>query len=213
MFYDFTKRLLDIFGATMGLVIFSPLMLVVWAAIKITSPGPGIFTQPRITKGGRVFRMYKFRSMRVWGDSDEAFFKENPELLKKYQANSWKLPLDEDPRVTKVGRFIRKSSLDELVQFLNVLKGEMSIVGPRAFRPEELEKQQEVHPETKPYVKDLLTVKPGITGPWQVGGRSNVTFVDRVKLDALYSKRRSLLYDLWIIIKTPLAVIHQEGAT
>lgn len=211
MFYDFTKRLLDIAGALLGLVIFFPVMAAVWVAIKVNSPGPAIFTQPRVTTGGRVFRMYKFRSMYL--NADEVYLHTNPELLKRYQANSWKLPLDEDPRVTGVGRFIRKSSLDELVQFLNVLKGEMSIVGPRAFRPEELEKQQEVHPETKPYVRDLLTVKPGITGPWQVGGRSNVTFVDRVRLDAEYSKRRSILYDLWIIIKTPLAVIHQEGAT
>lgn len=211
MFYNFTKRLLDIIGAALGLVIFSPVIAGVWLAIKVNSSGPSIFTQPRVTRGGKVFKMYKFRSMYL--NADELYLHSNPKLLKKYHSNSWKLPLDEDPRVTSVGRFIRKSSLDELVQFLNVLKGEMSIVGPRAFRPEELEKQQEVHPETKPYVRDLLTVKPGITGPWQVGGRSNVTFVDRVKLDAEYSKRRSLLYDLWIIIKTPLAVIHQEGAT
>lgn len=211
MFYNFTKRLLDIIGAALGLVIFSPVIVAVWVAIKVNSSGPAIFTQPRVTRGGKVFKMYKFRSMYL--NADELYLHSNPKLLKKYHSNSWKLPLDQDPRVTSVGRFIRKSSLDELVQFLNVLKGEMSIVGPRAFRPEELERQQEVHPETKQFVKDLLTVKPGITGPWQVGGRSNVTFVDRVKLDAEYSKRRSLLYDLWIIIKTPLAVIHQEGAT
>lgn len=212
MFYDFAKRAIDFVGAFFGLMIFIPVMIVIALAIMRESKGPAIFTQPRVSRGGKTFRMQKFRSMLVWGTSDQEFLNKYPKLMEKFRANNWKIPAEEDPRITKIGRFIRKTSIDELPQFWNVLTGDMSLVGPRAFRPEELEEQMKKFPETKKYVEQMLTVKPGITGPWQVGGRSKIDFPERVRMDAEYAKKRSLLYDLKIIIKTPLAVIHQEGA-
>lgn len=151
--------------------------------------------------------MHKFRSMVL--DAEDLLARD-PVLLEQYRTGSYKLK--NDPRITRVGKLIRKTSLDELPQLWDVLIGYMSIVGPRAYRAVELQNQQIVYPETKPFVKDLLTVKPGITGPWQIGGRSNINFDKRVKIDAEYARRRSIRFDLWIIIKTPLAVIQQEGA-
>ena len=117
-----------------------------------------------------------------------------------------------DPRITKFGSFLRKSSIDETPQFFNVLRGEMSLVGPRAYFPAELIEQGEKYPEAKPYIEELKTVKPGITGPWQVGGRAQIEFVDRAKMDAGYAHKRSLVYDLLIILKTPFAMISAKGA-
>jgi len=131
-------------------------------------------------------------------------------LLEEYKKSSYKL--HNDPRVTKVGKFLRKHSLDEIPQFVNVLKGEMSLVGPRAYYPFELEEQQEKYPLTKQLVKEVLEVKPGITGPWQVSGRSEINFDKRIEMDAKYARRRSLLYDLIILAKTPLAMITGKGA-
>src|SRR5687768_9503751 len=137
MNYEFWKRVLDILGSVVGILIFSPFMLVIAVAIKLDSTGP-VFadTPPRVSKDGKLFKMYKFRSM-VVGAAE--ILKQNPELYKKYKENSYKLPLDEDPRITKVGRFIRKTSVDELPQFFNIFRGEMSLVGPRAYYPFELE--------------------------------------------------------------------------
>ena len=207
MIYRISKRLIDFFISFFGLLILWPVMLVVAVAIMLDSKGPAIFTQERVTKDGRSFMMHKFRSMIL--NAEELLYKD-PVLLKQYESGSYKLR--DDPRITRVGRFIRKTSLDELPQLWDVLVGDMSIVGPRAYRPIELKKQQIVYPETKPHVKDLLTVKPGITGPWQISGRSKINFDQRVRMDATYAKRQSIFYDLWIIIKTPLAVIQQEGA-
>lgn len=208
MFYDFTKRAIDFILVCIGLFFGLPLMAIIAVAIKLDSKGPSIFRQERVTKGGKSFYMYKFRSMIL---NAEQLLYNDPQLLSEYESGSYKIK--KDPRITKVGNIIRKTSLDELPQFWNVLMGEMSFVGPRAYRPIELKKQQMVYPESKPFVKALLTVKPGITGPWQVGGRSNINFDQRVKMDAYYAQRRSLLYDLWIILKTPIAVIHREGAS
>jgi lipopolysaccharide/colanic/teichoic acid biosynthesis glycosyltransferase len=135
----------------------------------------------------------------------------HPELYEEYKRNSYKL--ENDPRIIRGGKFIRRTSIDELPQFINIFKGEMSLVGPRAYFPFELRDQQIEFPETKPYVEKLLTVKPGVTGPWQVGGRSKIGFVERTKMDAAYAERRSVLYDLYIILKTPLAVVQQRGAS
>ena len=207
MFYDVSKRIIDFTLAFFGLMVAIPRMVVVAIAIKLDSSGPAIFRQRRVTKGGVSFMMFKFRSMVI--NAEDVLYRDK-ELLSQYELGSYKLKFD--PRVTRVGKFIRKTSLDELPQFWNVLVGDMSIVGPRAYRPAELRKQQVVYPETKESVNDLLTVKPGITGPWQISGRSNINFDQRVKMDAAYANRRSIFNDLWIIIKTPLAVIHQEGA-
>lgn len=136
--------------------------------------------------------------------------KRNKKMLEEYKRNSYKLR--NDPRVTKIGKILRRTSIDELPQLFNVLKGEMSLVGPRAYLPDELEEQQEVYPDTKPLVKTLLMAKPGLTGYWQVSGRSNINFDQRIKMDADYVRRRSLLYDFWLILKTFPALFSGKGA-
>lgn len=208
MLYAIQKRILDFVISFFALMLLWPVMILVAVAIKLDSKGPAVFRQERVTKDGLSFMMHKFRSMVI---NAEEVLQANPKLLKQYESGSYKLK--DDPRVTRVGKFIRKTSLDELPQLWDVLMGDMSIVGPRAYRPVELQKQQIVYPETKPHVKALLTVKPGITGPWQISGRSNINFDQRVRMDALYAKKQSILYDILIILKTPKAVIQQEGAT
>ncbi len=131
-------------------------------------------------------------------------------LYEEYKKGGYKLR--GDPRITRVGRFIRKYSIDEMPQFLNSLKGDMSIVGPRAYYPDELRDQQKEYPNTKDAVKIVLSVKPGITGVWQVTGRSGINFDKRIQLDADYATRRSILYDIYIMAKTPLAMLSGKGA-
>jgi len=199
------KRLIDIFSSIIILTIFSPILLVVSVLIKISSPGPIIFRQKRVGKN-QLFFMYKFRSMLI-GDNDK-FLRENyPELWKKYKANDWKLSAKEDPRITPIGKFIRSTSIDEMPQFINVLKGEMSLVGPRAYRDEELKEYSQKYPQTKKYISVIRSAKPGITGPWQVSGRNELSFEKRAKMDAEYIINRSLAEELLIILKTPLAMI------
>lgn len=207
-FYNIAKRLLDIVGAVVGLIIFSPIMFLTAIYIKLISPGLVFADIPeRVGKDAKKFRMYKFRSMIP---NAHAYLLQHPELYEEYKRNSYKL--ENDPRILRGGNFIRRTSIDELPQFINVLKGEMGLVGPRAYFPFELRDQQRVFPESRPYVERLLKVKPGITGPWQVGGRSEVSFVERAKIDAGYADRRSILYDLLILLKTPLAVVQAKGA-
>jgi len=199
------KRGIDVFSALFLIIIFSPILIICAILIKITSPGPIIFKQLRVGRNG-LFFMFKFRSMRI-GDNDK-FLKDNyPELWKKYKANDWKLSASEDPRITPIGKFIRSTSIDEMPQFLNVLKGEMSLVGPRAYRDEELKEYASKYPKTKKYIEVIRSAKPGITGPWQVSGRNELSFEKRAKLDADYIINRSLAEELLIILKTPFAMI------
>lgn len=208
MFYDFVKRLMDISGGLIGLIIFSPLLIAVSLAIKVNSKGPVMADTPmRVGKNGKLFKMFKFRSM-VVGAQD--LLQKNPELLKEYKKNSYKL--HNDPRVTTVGKFIRKFSIDEFPQFYNILMGEMSIVGPRAYYPFELEEQQKKYPKSRDFVKVILSSKPGLTGVWQVSGRSEINFDKRVEMDAQYVQRRSVLYDIYLILKTIPAVLFGRGA-
>lgn len=210
MFYDFAKRLGDLMGSFVALTILSPLLLIIAIAIKLDSPGPILADIPmRVGRNGKLFKMYKFRSMVVGA---QEMLNSNPELLKKYKQNSYKLSIDEDPRITKVGKFIRKTSIDELPQIINILQGDMSLVGPRAYYPFELEEQQIKHPDSRKYVKIILSGKPGLTGLWQVSGRSQINFDKRVQMDAAYIKRRSILYDIFIILKTIPAVLSGKGA-
>lgn len=210
MLYDFFKRLLDVVGAVMGLIVLSPLLLLTAIMIRLDSRGPILADAPmRVGVNGRLFKMYKFRSM-VVGAYD--ILKKNPRLYKKYKQQSYKLEIGEDPRITKFGRFIRKSSLDELPQLLNILRGEMSLVGPRAYYPFELEEQQKKYPKSKEFVKIILSAKPGLTGVWQVSGRSNINFDKRVEMDAQYVQRRSVLYDIYLVFKTIPAVLFGTGA-
>ncbi|MFC1621883.1 sugar transferase [Patescibacteria group bacterium] len=209
MFYDITKRFVDIVGGILGLIIFSPVTLLSMLWVKLVSPEGPVFadTPNRIGKDGRKFRMFKIRSMIPNG---QQWLEDRPEWLKKYRENDYKL--DPDPRLIKGAKFLRKTSIDEMPQFINVILGQMSLVGPRAYFPFELKQQEKKFPETAQDIKTLLTVKPGITGPWQVGGRSEIPFPRRANIDAGYAKRRSILYDLLIILKTPLAVLSQKGS-
>lgn len=211
MLYNAIKRFIDIFGSIVGLIIFSPIFLITIVAIELDSPGPILADTPkRVGKNGKEFKFLKFRSMipnaHQLLHTDPRFKK----LLEEYKKSSFKL--HDDPRITRVGKFIRKHSIDETPQFFNALKGEMSLVGPRAYYPFELEEQQKKYPQTKELVREVLEVKPGITGPWQVSGRSEINFDKRIEMDAKYARRRSIVYDLIIIIKTPLAMITGKGA-
>lgn len=209
--YETLKRFSDILFSLVLLIIFSPVIFLVALAIKLDSSGPVLADTPeRVGKNGKLFKMYKFRSM-VQNAHD--ILRENPDfakLLDEYKKGSYKLK--NDPRITTVGRFIRKYSLDEVPQFLNILFGEMSLVGPRAYYPDELREQQKKYPHTQDAVKVVLSVKPGLTGYWQVSGRSEINFDKRIAMDAHYVKQRSLLYDLWIVVKTPWAMLSAKGA-
>lgn len=202
---------MDIFFSIVLLIIFSLVIICVMILIKLDSAGPVLADTPeRVGKNGRFFKMYKFRSMI---QNAHGMLRENPEFAKlfvAYKKGSYKLK--NDPRITRVGRFIRKHSIDEVPQFINVLKGEMSLVGPRAYYPDELKEQQLKYPDTKDAVRIVLSVKPGITGYWQVTGRSEINFDKRIKMDADYVKKRSIIYDLYIIVKSPWAMISGKGA-
>lgn len=211
MCYNFLKRLVDIALALIIGLFFLPICLITALAIKVETPGP-IFadTPSRVGKDGRTFRLYKFRSM-IAGAHDlllkDPKFKK---LYEEYKKSSYKL--HDDPRWTQVGKFIRKYSIDEVPQLINVFKGEMSLVGPRPYYPDELEAQQRLYPETRDLVKEVLSVKPGITGVWQVSGRSAINFDKRVAIDAEYARRKSLIYDFGIVFKSPWAMISGRGA-
>lgn len=211
MFYDFAKRVIDILGSIIGIILLSPILLLTAVAIKLDSRGPILADTPmRVGRNGELFQMFKFRSM-VLGAHD--LLHKNPRfarLLKHYRQNSYKI--EKDPRVTKVGKFIRKYSIDELPQLFNILKGEMTMVGPRAYYTFELEDQQKKFPNSREFVKIILSAKPGLTGLWQVSGRSEINFDARVEMDAQYVQRRSILYDIFLLIKTVPAVIIGRGA-
>ncbi|MCL4360135.1 sugar transferase [Patescibacteria group bacterium] len=211
MRYRATKRIIDLAGAVILLILFAPIWMVTAVCILLDSPGPVLADTPRrVGQDGKLFTLYKFRSMVVNAHeklrSDPALVK----LFAEYKRNSYKLK--EDPRVTRVGKFIRKHSLDEIPQLVNVIRGEMSLVGPRPYYPDELVEQQRKYPHTKHLVKVVLSAKPGITGYWQVSGRSEVNFDKRIKMDADYVKQRSVVFDLTILFKSPWAMISGKGA-
>ena len=198
------KRIIDIVAGLVGLIVLIPISLI----IKIVSMCNGdfgkiMFTQMRIGKDGKEFKFYKFRSMVP--NADEVLFKlleENEELAKEYKKNK---KLKDDPRITKVGKFIRKYSIDELPQLLNVLKGDMSLIGNRPYLPREKD-------DMGNYFNDIVKTKPGITGYWQVSGRSDVSFETRLKLEQYYSNHCGLKMDIKIFFKTFSAVFGGKGA-
>ena len=210
--FIFSKRIIDILLSLVLLILFSPIILVVAVAIKLDSKGPILADTPeRVGKNGKLFYPYKFRSMIV---NAYTLLKTDPKFKKAYeeQQKGGNYKIKNDPRITGAGTIIRKYSLDEIPQILNVLHGEMSLVGPRPYYPEELKRQQELYPHTKKLVKEVLSVKPGITGYWQVSGRSELNFDKRIQMDAEYARKRSIMYDFWIIFKTPWAMISGKGA-
>jgi lipopolysaccharide/colanic/teichoic acid biosynthesis glycosyltransferase len=207
----FLKRFLDIVLSLILIILFLPLALVIAILIKLDSSGPIFADVPeRVGENGRKFKMYKFRSMIVNAHYLLRTNKRFKKLYEEYKRGNYKLK--DDPRVTKIGRLIRKHSLDEIPQLFNVLKGEMSLVGPRAYYPDELSYQQKKFPNTKSLFKKVLSVKPGITGLWQVSGRSDLDFEKRIALDASYVDNLSLVNDLKIILKTPWVMITGKGA-
>lgn len=209
--YNITKRLLDIIGATLAIIAFSPFLILAAVWIKLVSPDGPIFLEPevdkRVGKDGKEFKMYKFRTMMY---KAQEWLASQPELYKKYQENGYKL--DPDPRWIRGAKFIRKASIDEMPQFFNVLKGDMSLVGYRAYYAFEIKEQIQRFPAAKEYLEQAMIVKPGITGVWQTSGRSEVGFLERAKMDAEYAKRKSIVYDLRILLKTPFAVLSGKGA-
>lgn len=210
MYYT-SKRIFDVCSAIFLLVVFSPIILLTAIAIKLDSSGPVFADTPmRVGQRGKLFRMYKFRSMVQNAYEILSTDPEYKKLYEEYKKSGFKLK--HDPRVTRVGGFIRKYSLDEIPQFINVLKGDMSLVGPRAYYADELNYQQKKYPQTQEAVKIVLSVKPGITGLWQVSGRSQINFDKRIQMDAKYAERHSLMYDIYIIGKTPKAMLSAKGA-
>lgn len=196
------KRFIDIIAALILGIIFLPIWIIIPVLIKLDSPGPIIYKHKRVGKGGKEFWLYKFRTM--VHNADEILFRQNPRLLAKFRQGDWKLA--RDPRITTLGRIMRSITIDEFPQLYNILKGEMSLVGPRAYLKKELISQQQKYPYTQVLIKDILSVKPGITGPWQTSGRNVIPFDKRAQMDAHYARNLSLIKDLWIILKTPQAM-------
>ncbi|WP_353056029.1 sugar transferase [Mesobacillus subterraneus] len=198
--YLISKRLMDIFGALVGIILLSFIFLIVAFFIKIEDPkGPVFFSQKRVGLKGKEFMMFKFRSMVT--DAEEKL----KDLLEHNEVSGAMFKMKEDPRVTKIGKFIRKTSIDELPQLFNVLKGEMSLVGPRPPLPREVK-------EYTDYDKQRLLVIPGCTGLWQVSGRSNIGFKEMVQLDLEYIQKRTFLYDIKIIFKTVKVLLGSKDA-
>ncbi|MEH7350250.1 sugar transferase [Gottfriedia acidiceleris] len=188
--YLFTKRLMDLFGAIFGLILLLPVFILVAIFIKLEDPkGPIFFFQTRVGKNGKEFKMYKFRSMVT--DAEERL----KELQKYNEVSGAMFKMKDDPRITSIGKFIRKTSIDELPQFINVLLGDMSLVGPRPPLPREVD-------EYTDYDKQRLLITPGCTGLWQVSARNSVGFDEMVQLDLSYINNRSIVYDIKIILKT-----------
>nr|WP_303252403.1 sugar transferase [uncultured Ruminococcus sp.] len=198
--YDFFKRIFDIVCSLVALIILSPVFLIMAILVKTTSEGPVFFAHKRVGKNGKEIKIYKFRSMVT--NAEELIKQFTPEQKAEYEKN---FKLENDPRITKVGKFMRKTSLDELPQLLNILKGDISIVGPRPVT--------EVETEIYGNYRDmLLSVKPGLTGFWAANGRSDTTYTRRRAMEIYYVKNRSLWLDIKIIFKTFVSVFKGEGA-
>lgn len=197
--YNFIKRVFDILVSIVLIILLSPLWLIVAIIIKIESKGPVIFKQIRVGENERHFMFYKFRTMRHGAEK----LKDSLKHLSDIDGPVFKIK--RDPRITRVGKFLRKSSIDELPQLFNILKGDMTLVGPRPPVPEEVKKYGKRE-------RGRLTVRPGLTGLWQVSGRNDISFVEWVELDLYYIKYRSLILDLKILIRTIPAVLSGKGA-
>ena len=203
--YNFIKRIIDIIGALIGIIILIPATVIVYIARKILKEdnGPLFYEQLRYGKNGKVFRLYKFRSMCIGADKKlKEYLEKNEDARKEFEKTH---KLQNDPRITKIGNFLRKTSLDELPQMINILKGDMSFVGPRPV----VEKEVEEYGKNK---EKFLSVRPGLTGYWQVNGRSNTTYEERMEMELYYVDNCSLWLDIKIFLKTFITVFRKEGA-
>ncbi|WP_191363823.1 sugar transferase [Limosilactobacillus oris] len=201
--YLFFKRLTDIVLSLGALIVFSPIFLFIFIASRFgENKGPVFFKQVRIGKNGKPFKIYKFRSMVVGADE---LLHQNHELYAKYVKNNYKLEPDEDPRVTKLGAWLRRTSIDEIPQFINTLKGDMSIIGPRPVVKEELK-------EYGDRVDKFLSVKPGAMGLWQASGRSNVGYPERCDMELSYVDNASYWFDCKIMFKNIISIFKHTGA-
>ena len=203
--YKFTKRIIDIIGSIIGILILIPTTLIIYLARKVSKEdkGPLFYEQLRYGKNGKVFRLYKFRSMCIGADKKlKEYLENNDEAREEFEKTH---KLQNDPRITEIGNFLRKSSLDELPQMINILKGDMSFVGPRPV----VEKEVEEYGTNK---DKFLSVRPGLTGYWQVNGRSNTTYEERMKMELYYVDNCSLWLDIKIFFKTFITVFKKEGA-
>lgn len=206
--YPFLKRLFDLFFSLTFILVFSPLYLLLALLIKWNSRGPILYVGKRLGKGGKYISIFKFRTMYI--DAEKRLKKmldNNPKMKEEWEIYQ---KLQEDPRCTRIGKFLRRTSLDEFPQFFNVLLGDLSVVGPRPHYIEELE--EKTHSPLKKYAHLVLAVKPGITGLWQISGRSHLSYEDRVELDSLYFKKQSFFYDLKVVLKTIPLVLISRGA-
>lgn len=199
LFYEFFKRGLDLLLSTIGIIVVIPIFLIIGIWIKLESKGPIIFSQKRVGQNGKIFNMYKLRSMVVNAEELKEKLKENNEM------SGPMFKMQYDPRITKIGRFIRKTSIDELPQLINVIKGDMSLVGPRPSLPEEVDQFEK-------WMLKRLDVKPGLTCYWQVSGRNNIDFEDWMKLDIKYVSERSLFLDIKLIFKTVVVLFGDKNA-
>lgn len=209
--YSLLKKALDLFASMVLIILLSPFMLLTAIAIKIDSPGPVFADIPmRVGKNGKLFKLYKFRSMIP--NAQELLMKDPgmKKLFEEYKKNNYKLR--NDPRITRVGSFIRSHSIDEFPQLFNILGGNMSLVGPRPYYQFEIKEYINKYPHLKKEIEAMHTVLPGITGEWQVSGRSEIDFEKRIKMDADYARRKNILDDFKILFRTPWAVISGKGA-
>lgn len=198
--YEIFKRAMDIVCSACGLVLLSPILLIIMVLIKLESKGPVIFSQERVGHYGKIFKMYKFRSMVV--NAEEL----KKKLIDQNEMSGPMFKMKDDPRVTKIGKFIRKTSLDEIPQLINILKGDMSLVGPRPSLPKEVEQFED-------WMHIRYEVKPGLTCYWQVSGRNNIDFEDWMKLDVKYVEERNLWLDIKLIFKTVGVLFGDKNAS
>ncbi len=205
--YFTLQRIMDVTLAICFLFFLAPLYVIVGFAIWLQDWHSPIYYHERIGWHARPFNFYKFRSM---VSNADLILQTNAELYKQLRSGNNKIK--DDPRITKLGKFIRKYSIDELPQMVNVLKGEMSFVGPRALRPDERQLYKEKSSENAAKLDIVSTVRPGITGFWQISGRSNIDFDKRIDMDVYYAQKKSIWYDIMIILKTPLAVLEARGS-
>ena len=194
------KRLIDIIGSLIGIILLSPLYIIIAILIKFDSPGKVVFGHTRKGKGGKDIKVYKFRTM--YSNASEIFESFTPEQKEEYYTN---FKLDNDPRVTKLGGFLRKTSLDELPQLFNILKGDMTIIGPRPIVEKEISKYGDK-------AEKLFSVVPGLAGYWQANGRSDTTYEERIEMDMYYIDNMSFWLDTKILFQTAISVLKGEGA-